>query len=413
MTICETQESIARGADAAVELIAHPSPVILRGGIVREPVRPPENRGEGFAEKYDSSTLFFDAFFSHDGGKVILVGPPFNNLAEHVAELVIVAHPGGQKCNFDVKNMDRHAQIWIPVPEGTRRLSLRSRLGEFDVTPNANESGFFSGKRVLFTLSKNNRLEWIEDWARYHRDVHGANAILLYDNKSTEYSERQLAERLSRVGGIDRVCVVSWPFKYGPLGSVDGRHWDSDYCQAGAFEHARWRFLQDASSVMNNDIDEFIIPLGDRGAFEAAERSWSGYIRYYGHWVTGLQSKTRVPTADTPVRHRDFDHRVDVGSTRKWQLLPDYSKYCNPKWAAVPRRCPPDTQWVQHCINNWPGGKWATLWTTSKEFYFAHFREISTGWNHLDRSIRPSFDPARHVYDERLRSKLESVDWDV
>lgn len=400
--------------DASAEpLIAYPVPLTIKGDIVREPVRPPGYRGDGFAEKYDSSTLFFDAVYSSDGGKIILLGPPFNNLADHVGEFVFIAHPSAQQCNFDVKHLDRHAQIWISVPEGTERVSLYSRLGEFEITPNSNQSALFAKKRVLFTLSKNNRLEWIEDWARYHRDIHGANAILIYDNKSTEYSEVQLAQCLSRIAGIERVCVVSWPFKYGPLGSVDGLYWDSDYCQAGAFEHARWMFLQDASSAMNNDIDEFVVPTGRGSAFEAAERSWTGYIRYYGSWVTGVQDRTRIATAEAPVRHRDFDYRLKVASTRKWRLLPDHSKYCNPKWAVVPRRCPPGTQWLQHYIDNWPGGKRSGLWTTSRKFYFAHFREISTGWNHLDRANRESFDPRHHVYDAQLRSKLDAVHWNV
>jgi hypothetical protein len=415
MTLCEAQGSIGTSATSASAelLVARPVSLAIQGGMVREPVRPAEYRGAGFAEKYDSSTLFFDAIFSSDGSKIILLGPPFNNLADHVAGFVIVARPSGERCNYEIRNMDRHAQMWISVPPGTERISVHSPLGEYEVTPNANQSAFFSDKRVLFTLSKNNRLEWIEDWVRYHRDIHGANAILLYDNKSTEYSEVHLAQRLSQIAGIERVGVVSWPFKYGPLGTVDGLYWDSDYCQAGAFEHARWMYLQAASSVMNNDIDEFVVPMGRRGAFEAAERSWTGYIRYYGSWVTGVLDRTRDATPDAPIRHRDFEYRLKVAPKRRWRLLPDNSRFCNPKWAVVPRRCPPGTQWLQHYIDNWPGGKRSGLWVTTREFYFGHFREISTGWNHLDRSIRPSFDPKHHVYDAQLRSKLDSVRWDV
>lgn len=395
-------------------MIAYPAPLSIKDNIFRrEPVRPLEYRGDRFAEQYDSSTLFYDAIYSTDGGKVILVAPPFNNLADHVEQFVVVAHPSGQQCNFDVKHLDRHAQLWISIPDGTERVSLFSRLGEFEIKPNSNQSAFFAKKRVLFTLSKNNRLEWIEDWARYYRDIHGANAILIYDNASTEYSEVQLARALSRIDGIERVCVVSWPFKYGPLGIADGQYWDSDYCQAGALEHARWMFLQTASSAMNSDIDELVVPTGRRSAFEAAERSWSGYIRYYGFWVMGVQGRTRIATADAPARHRDFDYRLKVAPRRKWGLWPDFSGYCNPKWTVVPRRCPPGTQWLQHFIDNWPGHKLSTLWTTTQEFYFAHFREIWTGWNHLDRRSRLSFDSKDHVYDGELHSKLTAVHWDV
>ena len=410
-----TSGSIAISAmDASTTpLIVYPVAQNIKDPLRREPIRPPEYRGEGFTEKYDDTTLFFDAFYTADRSKVVLLGPPFHNLAGLVGGSVVIAYPSAQRCKVEARHLDRHAQLWFIVPNGTERISFSSRLGEFEITPSSNRCALFAKKRVLFTLSKDNRLEWIQDWARYHRDVHGANAILIYDNASTKYSEVQLAQALSEISGIERVCVVSWPFKYGPRGVSAGRFWDSDYCQPGALEHARWMFLQTASSAMNCDIDELVVPIGRQSAFEAAERSWSGFVRYYGFWVTGVQGRTRIATADAPARHRDFDCRLKISSKRKWGLLPDYSDYCSPKWTVVPRRCPAGAQWLQHYIDNWPGRKSPALLTTTREFYFSHFREIWTGWNDEDRAGRQHFDPTRHFHDKDLQSRLATVHWDT
>src|SRR5262249_24401538 len=154
------------------------------------------------------------------------------------------------------KNMDRHSQIWIDVPANTTKLALDTSIGRFDISPTPSMSPLFKDKRVLFTLSKNNKIEWIADWIRYNRDIHGANAVLIYDNASTIYSPTELMERLRPMPGMNETCVVSWPFKYGPLGLGLLHYWDSNFCQYGMLEHARWMFLQQARSALNSDIDE-------------------------------------------------------------------------------------------------------------------------------------------------------------
>jgi hypothetical protein len=393
-------------------LIFYPHPQIIDGPTFRrEPIRPLEHRVGNFTDRFDATTLFYDAFYSSRGDKVILLGPPFHNLTALIDEFAVTAYPSGQRCKFDAKHLDRHAQLRVTAPEGTERLSLVSPLGEFEVEPSTNRCDLFAGKRVLFTISKNNHLEWIQDWVRYHRDVHGANAVLIYDNASTEYNEKQLLQALSRVSGIDRVCVVSWLFKFGPQ-HIGTQFCDSEYCHPGMFEHARWMFLENAASVMNGDVDELVVSAGGQSVFEAVERSLSGMIRYYGYWVAGVEGETRVATAEAPIRHRDFDCRVKIPPKRKWGLLPDYSDCCPPKWVVVPQRCPPGSQWLHHFIDNWPGRKRPAFLTTSQKFHFCHFREISTNWFE-NRSVRYRFDPEQHFRDEELRSKLSLVDWET
>ena len=340
--------------DIEVPVVAA-APAVLYGGtgIRREPLRPPAFRIDGFEQQFDAETLFYDAFFAPTGTHVVTVGPPPLNLRPLIDRMRVVALPSGVSCGFRVEEMDRTARLWIAVPRGTDRLSVSSELGEFAIAPRRNLCGRFAGRRVLFTLSKNNRLEWIVDWIRYHRDIHGADAVLIYDNASTEYAPATLAGALAAVPGIEAACVVAWPFKYGPQGLDARRFWDSDFCQSGALEHARWCFLAAARSAMNADIDELVVSRDGRSVFEAAERAPFGVVRYRGAWVPGIEATTRTPTDRLPLRHRDFEHVLEPRRVWRWGVVPAYEDRCPPKWVVVPRRCPDHAQWSVHSVKNW------------------------------------------------------------
>lgn len=293
------------------------------------------------------------------------------------------------------------------VPPRTKRISLRSGIGQFDVEPQPDLSAFFAGRRVIFTLSKNNRLEWIQDWVRYHRDVHGADAVLFYDNQSSAYTANELAAALGELSGIERLCVVSWPFRYGPQGIDAKRCWDSDFCQYGALEHARRLFLPRARAAMNCDIDELVVSNNGVSAFEAAERSYRGVLRYHGYWVHGLRDITRPATADAPARFIDFDHYLHHGRQPRLGFLPvsGSDDVCAPKWTVVPSRCPDTAQWAPHRIKGW-----INALPLDRNFSFRHFREIGNHWKY-DRSQRELFDPGRYSFDHLIRANFEAVRW--
>jgi hypothetical protein len=382
-----------------------PAPVLLSGDAPRrQPLRPPAFRIDGFDEKYDFDTLFYDAFFDAAGREVVALGPPLLNLRPALARMRATALPSGTPCHLRIREMDRHAQVRIAVPPGTERLTLAGELGDFVLTPRPNRCALFHGRRVLFTLSRNNRLDWIQDWIRYHRDIHGADAVLIYDNASTRYGPGELAAAIAAVSGIAG-AIVSWPFKYGPQGLDAKRFWDSDYCQNGAWEHARRCFLARARSVMNADIDELVVSNGDAGAFEAAERSPFGIVRYRGAWVPGIAGLTRTATDQAPIRHRDFEHILRPLHSRRFGVLPAVADRCPPKWAVVPARCPERAQWCAHNIKRWI----AALPVTAR-FSYRHFREINDNWKY-DRSPRVAYDPVRHVHDPALAGNYSKVDW--
>jgi hypothetical protein len=384
-----------------------PSPVMLPdfSAARREPTRPPAHRGPDFDAKFDAETLFYDAFHGTDG-RIVLLGPPFLNLKAQIEAMSLTAEPSGKPCRFEVHEMDRHGQVHVDAPDGTTRLLLRGAFGSIGIAVSPNEVDLFAGRRVMFTQSKNNQLAWIQDWIRFGRDIHGADAVLIYDNGSTAYPIEALADAIAGLDGIVAARVVSWPFKFGPQGLDAKRFWDSDYGQHGVWEHGRRRFLAAAASVQCSDVDEMILSRDGESIFEAVERQRSGVLRYHGRWAVGLEGRAPAPDK-TDKRHRDYAMVKRERHEKRFGLITVDADRCPPKWTVVPSRCPPRSQWRIHAI----GGHVASRLFTDK-FSYRHFREISDSWKY-QRTGRDAFDPARHEEDRLLAEHFAAVRWDV
>ena len=270
----------------------------------REPARPVERRQANFDAQFDWHTVFYDCF-RVQGTQVMLIGPPLTRFEGILDSLKIHALPTGNECRYEVHHRfttgfangrtDNLCQILIEVSEGDICLQLQTAAGSkiLDIRPSARQ--VFRGRRVLFTLSKNNHPTWICDWMRFHRDLHTADAVLLYDNGSTIYTVEALLEEMNRVSGYASICVVSWPYKYGPQGVGRGT-WDSAFSQDGAMEDARWRYLAEAYAVLNCDIDELSLS-AESNIFDQAAASAAGYVKFSGRWVTPKNGEEAETTA--------------------------------------------------------------------------------------------------------------------
>ncbi|UXN74149.1 hypothetical protein N8D56_02365 [Devosia sp. A8/3-2] len=73
-----------------------------------------------------------------------------------------------------------------------------------------------AGDRVIFTINKDNNLEWIADWARFYVKEHGATAVVVYDNGSTEYGLDDIRSTLAAVEGLKKFLVIPCPTDTAP-----------------------------------------------------------------------------------------------------------------------------------------------------------------------------------------------------
>ena len=190
--------------DFPVFRLVKPMPVLLSdfGGPSRVATRPVSARDPGFDEAFDDDTLFFDGFYVRSLDKIVLVGPALFNLASSLRFMHLRARPSGESCRFQVLEFDRHVRVVVDAPAGTHALAFTGPLGVFELRLQMSMAGPFAGTRMLITKSRNNDIAWIMDWIRYHRDRHGADAVLIYDNRTTNYDSSTMLEALRCVGGL-------------------------------------------------------------------------------------------------------------------------------------------------------------------------------------------------------------------
>lgn len=338
-----------------------------RRDTIRLPTRRLSLREPDFESQFDFTTLIYDAFWDERRHSICCVSPPLLNLQDNLT--AVRAHPSGETCPTGIDH-----RRWLDIgtitpPQGTTALEIDTTTSRYYVAPQPNHSDLFRGRRTVFTMNKNNKLEWIHDWVRFYVDRHGCDAVLLYDNGSEHYTTGDLHDAIQSVNGTLVVAVVPWPFPYGVF---DGRLpipmglFDSFYSQAALFEHARRRFLQGARSVLNADIDELSLCEGGRNIFELVEQSDTGYIQFYGWWI-----EVYAEDRSAPVRHKNYFHRHRSSLNAS-----------TPKWALRPEMCPAHGQWDIHRVSGVAPDR------LSGKVHLRHFKAINTNWD-IDGPLSP------------------------
>lgn len=367
--------------------------VAPEAGVLRDSPRPPTLRNATYAEQFDWDTLFYDVY--RVGRDVVFQGPPLRNFLPQLRK----GAPLNRAFRWPFPaarhvGRDKRGEIWWRSDGDS--VAIDGPLGRFDLVVQPNLSHLFAGRRVLHTLSKDNAPRWIEDWIAFYAAVHGANGVLLYDNNSTAYRAEELEAQLRAKFPDIAIHVIGWPFRYGPQGGLAGAvggietPWDSDFCQTGSLQHARLRFLLDAKSVLNVDIDEMVLSDRGRSIFAAAEAAPGGFVKFAGSWIS-----TAGPRAASPAtcRHADFACR-DLQET----------EVCPPKWCLVPSLVRArEESWSVHNLFGSPHNR-----TLSDEFVYRHMKGISNNWKY-DRWDAGSFDPARYIEDTPLREAFAAA----
>ena len=360
-----------------ISISYHPRAVTLplQASEKRTIPRAPSQCEPGYLEKFDARTLFFDCF--RDGSDIVCVAPKVRNLIK-LLENGFLRQDGVQgPSEFELIKLDR--VDLIRIKSSARIIGVQTDAGAVDVPVAETMAYLFEGRKSLFTLSKDNNIDWICDWANFYKFVHGVDAVLVYDNGSSSYSSNDIREALTDRVGLETVVVVDWPFKYGPLSApINGRRkrFDSNYCQLGMMEHAKRMFLSKSKMVINADIDELIVVRSEGRLEEYLENSTDGYLKFSGLWVHIDRDVGRIP------RHYDY------------AKVSQSSPSAMTKWVIDPRRIPDEHQWTTHEIARLPANDHKTV-------RLRHFRGINTKWKTDMRSIA-SQSPQNLEFDTAL-----------
>jgi hypothetical protein len=335
------------------------SPIVLPEslGLRRASPIAPEDRSPDHDARFDALTLVYDAVHLADSGRVRLYCPPPLDLLPvfREAEFRLDGRPVRLR---RLRRCRRYATAELDAPDRPARLSVtwRGWTGETPVASDA-DCAPFAGRNVLLTLSRDNPLDWIADWARFHAAEHGANAVLFLDNGSTAYPPQALADTLASVPGIEVVRVAVTDRPYGPL-PLRGSKSRAMFLQTALLNLARARWLWRARAVLQCDVDELVVSRDGASVFDATAASRAGWIKFRGLW--------RAPMGDPEAMPRHADH---------YGVLDD-AKPCPAKYCIVPAGRMRRHSWNVHNLDLVPfSGRFET-----DAFHYLHCRGITTRW---------------------------------
>ncbi|UXN71065.1 glycosyltransferase family 92 protein [Devosia neptuniae] len=376
--------------------IAASSPVLLSeaGSLRRLPLGPELERPQSFYDRFDDWAVFYDVFRDHRGKHVYLLGPMALNLKPYIDELVVEGVQSGIQVRPKVYHGVQAIILRAKLPEADTHLRLSIGDQQFELAIQPNQSQALAGDRAIFTINKDNDLQWIADWARFYVREHGATAVVVYDNGSTEYGLDDIRRTLSAVEGLKKFLVIPWPYRYGSMGDVYtkhkfGGHWPQ-FAQPTLFVQFFRKYAMQARSILNVDVDELVMSPFRKSVFKAVERSPFGLLRFNRVWVLNAREE------DGPPRHRHFVIRKKGVAARdrgkKWALTPGRAFFAS--WRAQP--------WT-HQVKGW-----LNLSGSSDRFYGYHFIGISHSW-YWDRTEKIVFDPKLHVRDPLMIKTFADV----
>lgn len=370
------------------------SAVLPPGSVLhRKMPRPVEHRQADYEEKFDALTVFCDVFSY--GRRIVLSGPALLNMDQTFA-LARYRLGGILPMTASISDMWKTQRSRLSLPNTSKPTLALRRLLKSSLTVDAGTHRWklkvqpdgaarFAGKKVLYTLQKNNDLRWIRDWARFYQSRHGVDSVILYDNASTDYGLDDIARTLSEVPGLDEVVVLSWPFPHGPGASrID--MWDSDFCQYTALEHMRWRYGRQAAAVINSDIDELVVCEDGRSIIEHMEERAAGVIYYHCRWVESVASREIG-------RDRTFTDFVYYDPER-----PRGTR----KWTTRPSAMPGPSQFAVHRIHDGPKV------VIEDAIAHRHFDPISTNWKRSRSQVKP-LDADVHRVDATLVREMREA----
>lgn len=320
--------------------------------------------GDEFWVDYDARTFFYDAFQDALTWEVRLFAPRMFN-TEKLLSKWSPCLDGVPAIRQHLVRHQRFDEISLSNRSNGRisQLSFSVDGHIFEVPVAASEPEIFEDANVLCTVSKDNEISWIRDWMAFHHHHHKANALLLFDNGSSQYEPVALEEELRRVSGYKTVKVISAKFPYGPhVGATKGIG-RARFLQAALLNLARARWLCKARAVLNVDIDELVSSRSRVSIFDATAASRLGLVMFSGEW-----RYRRTETGSPAHGDHVWKHTAD---------RPCPSKYCY-RPTGVLGRLTLDVHGLQQISRK--------ILPHDRDFFFAHCRSVTNSWKELRHS---------------------------
>lgn len=334
-----------------------------------------ENPAHPGWQRYDDRTLVYEAVAMP--GRVRLYLPRTFNLWPLIAgaEIRIDGRPVPLPRRKTFRRFETLDLPWKGAAPAAVTLASPA-LGTVTLPVASGEGTRYDGRRVVYTMLRNERLDWVRDWLIFHQREQGADAALITNNGSTDYSSGDLLATMRAVPGYAVAEVLDAPLPWGPFQFEKGVD-DAKFLQTTLLNLVRDRFFPGAAGVLNADVDELVIRRGARTAFEVARR-W-GYATFRGSWHY-------APPLDRAPRHADH------------VLVDPAEKLCPTKYVYVP-----SSLLGRGCLSVHSLEKVGREFFKTRDLHFLHCRGISTSW----KIARGQEERAGLVEDAEARAAFE------
>jgi hypothetical protein len=326
-------------------------------------------RTPDYLAKYDRQTLVYHMQHDPARNRLTLVAPRLLNLWPLLRDgLRIEGRPARglrrrvfPKCEI----------LTLSAPKGTVSVALPDGR-TLSAIPRMHDPAPFRGTNAIVTMSRDNPLDWIADWLRFHVQAQGADAVLFMDNGSETYAVGDLARVIGTVPGLRHATVLSVRYPYGPvLGGRDIRI-KPNFLQSAMLNMARIGPLAQARAVLNADVDELVQSPRGASVFTAAHNAWHGTVNIGGEFVFP------APGTVGPAPQR----------AHVWRAEPP--RISTHKWAARPDGILSRMGWFVHQV----GGEPFRLVRESRDFRLVHCTSTNVGRTHPSEDLRLRRDPA-------------------
>lgn len=341
-------------------------------GFKRVPVRPIDLQVLDFEQNYDYDTLWND-IIQINQNTIVIVGPPLYETAGWMQSQCKFYDATGEQLIWQVEEMDRTCMIIVHTLGIIDWLVFSTPFGNYHLRVNF-PSDIFNNKKVIVTISQNHPIEWLKQWIDYHKTVHNVDGFLIYNNRSTIYTNDELSQALHR--DDMPILVLDYDVPFGVMGGGlwewQGRSgtylpWDSDFSQYVMLNHAKWRYLYSAKLAINADTDELLIIKNSDldGVADYCATGEHSVLLYDGIWIEPIDSTTGEVAETIPVNERKFSNY--------WHTTNGDGRGIGVKWMLNPAR---NLQYQWHLHKTFgPHVK-------TQEITFGHFFAMNTGWSY-------------------------------
>ena len=349
----------------------------------RDYVADPSVEDRSYAQAYDRTTLWYDAFWRD--GRVYLVCPKLLNFGPHLKAATFRLDERPAKITRR-RSYPRYDVIELSSRVRPAEISVSGPGFEVATAVSPDETERFSRLNTHFTMTRNNDPEWIRDFAIFTRKHHGLEAMVLFDNGSTEYPLSALEEALEGVGLAD-YAIISVPLPYGRKTIRNSSR--AKFLQTALMNIARLRILGRSRAVLNADIDE-LVWVKQGNVFDKAVKSYLGLSVFSGEW------RYPRPGSSDRVRHESHDHR--------WVE----SRRCPFKYCIAPQGRLRNFSWDVHRVTGFPFKRIMR----STDVGFIHCHHVSTNWKVVPqrRGVPENVDHWQDLdlkFDRTTRSLLD------